>query len=53
MADAALLEGGGLYRVIGDLFGFLCLAALVILLWGARTEAPAAPARGQRRKKKG
>jgi apolipoprotein N-acyltransferase len=55
MADAALLEAGGLYRYVGDLFGFLCLAALVILLWRARPLAPAAPAaaRAQRRKKKG
>ena len=51
----ALLDGGGLYRYVGDLFGFLCLAALVILLWRARPAAPAAPApaRAQRRKKKG
>ena len=35
MADAALLDGGGLYRYVGDLFGFLCLAALVVLLWRA------------------
>jgi apolipoprotein N-acyltransferase len=55
MADAALLDGGGLYRYVGDLFGFLCLAALVILLWRAGPAAPAAPppARAQRRKKKG
>ncbi len=59
LADAALLEGGGLYRVVGDLFGFLCLATLVGLLLHAR-RAPAPPApevaarpRGQRRKKNG
>jgi apolipoprotein N-acyltransferase len=53
MAEAALLDGGGLYRYVGDLFGFLCLAALVILLWRARPAAPEAPAPAQRRKKKG
>ncbi len=56
MANAALLDGGGLYRYVGDLFGFLCLAALVILLWRAPRAAPSggtAPARAQRRKKKG
>ncbi len=60
MADAALLEGGGFYRVIGDLFGFLCLALLVVLLWrggslkmGTPRELPTPPARAQRRKKKG
>jgi apolipoprotein N-acyltransferase len=56
MAEAALLDGGGLYRYVGDLFGYLCLAALIVLLWRARVAAPhpeAAPARGQRRKKKG
>ncbi len=56
MADAALLDGGGLYRYVGDLFGYLCLAALVVLLWRAGAAAPppeAAPARAQRRKKKG
>jgi len=55
MAEAALLDGGGLYRYVGDLFGFLCLAALVVLLWRARPAAPEAPApaRAQRRKKKG
>jgi apolipoprotein N-acyltransferase len=56
MADAALLDGGGLYRVVGDLFGFLCLAALVVLLWRAGSPPPAAAtasARSQRRRKKG
>jgi len=55
MAEAALLDGGGLYRYVGDLFGFLCLASLVVLLWRARPAAPEAPApaRAQRRKKKG
>jgi apolipoprotein N-acyltransferase len=55
MADAALLEGGGLYRYVGDLFGVLCLAALVVLLWSAPAppSGEAVPARAQRRKKKG
>jgi apolipoprotein N-acyltransferase len=59
LADVAMLDGGGLYRVVGDLFGFLCLASLFALLLrrpGARAApAPAAgPAgRAQRRRKKG
>ncbi len=58
LADAALLDGGGLYRFVGDLFGFLCLAVLLVLLWRARQAAPAggarpSPVRAQRRKKKG
>jgi apolipoprotein N-acyltransferase len=32
LVDLAMLPGGGLYRVVGDLFGILCLAALVALL---------------------
>ena len=37
LVDLAMLPGGGLYRTIGDLFGFLCLAAVIALL--ARTRA--------------
>jgi apolipoprotein N-acyltransferase len=29
LVDLAMLPGGGLYRHVGDLFGWLCLAALV------------------------
>lgn len=29
--DLAMLEAGGLYRYVGDLFGFLCLAVVVVL----------------------
>lgn len=32
LLDLAMLEGGGAYRTLGDLFGFLCLAALAGLL---------------------
>ena len=32
LCDLAMLPGGGLYRHVGDLFGFLCLVALVALL---------------------
>jgi apolipoprotein N-acyltransferase len=39
LVDLALLEGGGLYRYVGDLFGFACLAALVALLLRARRRA--------------
>ena len=57
LADVALLDGGGLYRVVGDLFGFLCLASLAaLLLMRGPAKAPAVAAAGggrQRRKKKG
>jgi apolipoprotein N-acyltransferase len=36
LVDLAMLDGGGLYRYVGDLFGFGCLAALVVLLLRAR-----------------
>jgi apolipoprotein N-acyltransferase len=45
LVDMALLDGGGLYRYVGDLFGFGCLAALVALIWRAST----AKRRGQER----
>jgi apolipoprotein N-acyltransferase len=32
LVDLAMLEGGGLYRHVGDLFAFLCLVALAGLL---------------------
>ena len=32
LVDLAMLPGGGLYRPVGDLFGFLCLLSLVVLL---------------------
>jgi apolipoprotein N-acyltransferase len=32
LVDLAMLPGGGLYRTVGDLFGFLCLLSLVALL---------------------
>ena len=32
LVDLAMLPGGGLYRHVGDLFGFLCLGALVVLM---------------------
>jgi hypothetical protein len=31
-----MLSGGGLYRYIGDLFGFGCLAALAVILIRSR-----------------
>ena len=55
LADVAMLEGGGLYKSIGDLFGFLCLAALVAL--AMRRPRPLTGAGSlthvQRRRKKG
>jgi apolipoprotein N-acyltransferase len=42
LVDLAMLPGGGLYRTVGDLFGFLCLLSLVALLaW--RGGGPVAP----------
>jgi len=32
LVELAMLPGGGLYRHVGDLFGFLCLGALVIVM---------------------
>jgi apolipoprotein N-acyltransferase len=48
LVDLAMLSGGGLYRTVGDLFGFLCLLSLVALLaWGGgRTAAAGSAARG-------
>jgi apolipoprotein N-acyltransferase len=43
MADVAMLDAGGLYRAVGDLYGGLCAVALAVLL----------VTRGQRRRKKG
>ncbi len=31
LVDLAMLPGGGAYRAVGDLFGFLCVAALAVL----------------------
>ncbi|MES1209127.1 MAG: hypothetical protein ABUS79_24580, partial [Pseudomonadota bacterium] len=41
LVDLAMLPGGGVYRVVGDLFGFACLAGLAFLLLGARLRAAA------------
>ena len=53
LVEVALLDGGGLYRIIGDLFGMLCLAGLVALLvrrTGTPLEEPRArPARKRRK----
>jgi len=42
LVDLAMLPGGGLYRTVGDLFGFVCLLSLVALLaWrGGRPAVP-------------
>jgi apolipoprotein N-acyltransferase len=45
LVHAALLDGGGLYGAIGDLFGYLCLAGLAVILVRARVRR----ARGRRR----
>jgi apolipoprotein N-acyltransferase len=36
LVELAMLPGGGLYRHVGDLFGFACLAALLVLLVRSR-----------------
>jgi hypothetical protein len=52
MAEVALLDGGGLYRIIGDLFGMLCLATLVALLLRRPAPRPEEPAELARRRRK-
>jgi apolipoprotein N-acyltransferase len=47
LVDLAMLEGGGLYRHVGDLFGFLCAGALAGIWLASRRRpapTPAAPA---------
>jgi apolipoprotein N-acyltransferase len=41
LVELAMLDGGGLYRHVGDLFGFGCLLALVALAVRARPRARA------------
>jgi apolipoprotein N-acyltransferase len=42
LVGLAMLPGGGLYRTVGDLFGFLCLLSLVALLaWRGGGQAAA------------
>jgi apolipoprotein N-acyltransferase len=36
LIDLAMLPGGGLYRHVGDLFGFGCLGALAVVLVRSR-----------------
>jgi apolipoprotein N-acyltransferase len=36
LVDLAMLPGGGLYRHVGDLFGFACLGGLAIALFRSR-----------------
>jgi apolipoprotein N-acyltransferase len=36
LVDLAMLPGGGLYRHVGDLFGFSCLAVLAFALYRSR-----------------
>ena len=43
LVDLAMLPGGGLYRHIGDLFGFACLGALIVFMVRSRR-------RGRRKK---
>jgi apolipoprotein N-acyltransferase len=55
LAEVALLDRGGLYARVGDLFGYACLAALAALVIRRRRGAPAPrrprPPRQRRRKK--
>ena len=48
LVDLAMLPGGGIYRYTGDLFGFGCLAALVVILVRSRPARPR-PGRKSRR----
>jgi apolipoprotein N-acyltransferase len=43
LVDLAMLPGGGLYRHIGDTFGFLCLAALALIVARVRAERATPP----------
>jgi apolipoprotein N-acyltransferase len=45
LVDLAMLPGSGLYRTVGDLFGFACAAALVVVWLRARR-----PPQGRRKK---
>jgi apolipoprotein N-acyltransferase len=47
LVELAMLPGGGVYRHIGDTFGFLCLAALVLVLVRAQ-RGSARPKRAER-----
>jgi len=49
LVDLAMLPGGGLYRHIGDLFGFLCLTGLAALILWRRPQSSTA-GRGARKK---
>jgi apolipoprotein N-acyltransferase len=49
LVDLAMLPGGGLYRHIGDLFGFLSLAALAaLILWRVPPSSTAPASRGKK-----
>ena len=50
LVDLAMLPGGGLYRHIGDLFGFLSLTALAALILWRRPQSSAAASTGRRKK---
>jgi apolipoprotein N-acyltransferase len=41
LVDLAMLPGGGAYGVVGDLFGFACLAVLAFLLLRGRLRGAA------------
>jgi apolipoprotein N-acyltransferase len=48
LVDLAMLPGGGIYRHVGDLFGFACLGALVAV-WVRSRRARTLPGRKSRR----
>lgn len=48
LVDLAMLDGGGLYGHVGDLFGFLCAGALLFVLVRARRPGRRAPTRSGR-----
>jgi apolipoprotein N-acyltransferase len=40
LVDLAMLPGGGVYRYVGDLFGFGCVLALIVILARSRPARP-------------
>jgi len=52
-AEVAMLDGGGVYAKVGDLFGFLCAGALAYVMVRAGRRNGAAPARAPGSPKRG
>jgi apolipoprotein N-acyltransferase len=52
LVDLAMLPGGGLYRHIGDLFGFLCLTGLAALTLWRQPQSSAANSGGRKKSRR-